>query len=88
MLSQHRPCEEGTLAPRTGREVLLNVTICSPDDNRDHAVSVLVVRERDYDGGAGTRPRLSPTSGEPGPENTWLEFVQKKKKPEMQSPSP
>ena len=46
--------EEGTLAPRTGREVLLNVTIRSPDDRLDLAVSVLVMRERDYDGGAGT----------------------------------
>ena len=46
--------EDGTLAPRTGREVLLNVTIRSPDDRLDLAVSVLVMRERDYDGGAGT----------------------------------
>jgi len=47
--------EEGTLASWTGRKVVLNTTIQLDPSNHDHglAISVLVVFEPDYNGGAG-----------------------------------
>jgi hypothetical protein len=55
--------DEGTLASWTGRQVVLNTTIYSDDDDstsdqRNHhrlAISILVIYERDYDGGAGRK---------------------------------
>lgn len=46
--------EEGTLASWTGRKVVLNTTIHSdPSNNHGLAISVLVIYEPDYNGGAG-----------------------------------
>ena len=65
--------DEGTLAPWTGRKVVLNTTIYSDDDDDSEddngsddaaatsakrsrlAMSILVIYEHDYDGGAGQR---------------------------------
>lgn len=54
--------DEGTLAPWTGRKVVLNTTIYSDEDddaddasdqNHRLAISILVIYEHDYNGGAG-----------------------------------
>ncbi|KAL7547879.1 hypothetical protein ACHAWF_011144 [Thalassiosira exigua] len=45
--------EEGTLASWTGRKVVLNTTIHTEGASQDLAISVLVIYEQHYNGGAG-----------------------------------